>query len=1064
MYPQCRIEMFGGLRIRRRSQLITRFPTYKTGALLAYLAYYKHHSHPREVLIEMFWPDTFPEAGRQSLSRALSSLRHQLEPPGMPAGSVLLADRTTLQVSPDAISTDVAEFDAALKAAQLPSAAPGSLEEAARRYTGVLLPGCYEEWVLRERERLNESYLGLVGRLIVQSEQGGDLARAREYARQAVYVDPLREESQVTLIHLSLALGEPSVALRHYRRFEQLLEQELGMAPDAGTQALVQDLLLRAPRARSVRPRSARSAAASKRVEGAVPVLPGEEAARFRATSEGKTEASEAGNLLVPLTRFFGRTWEIGQVRRMLGGCRLVTLTGPGGIGKTRLAVEATRQGRAPLGGTVWFVPLADVADPRLIPEAIATALDLPPAPSGSRLAQVIAALARQPALLILDNFEQFLTTNRRPEPLAESVEIVQTLLEKAPELVCLVTSRQVLGLAGEREFIVPPLPTPDGSRADTPEQIASLESVALFVDRAQAVRPDFQITRRNAAAVAVLCERLEGIPLAIELAAARSQVLTPAQMLSQIGRRFDFLVSRKRDLAYRHRTLWASIDWSYQLLSPELQRFFRHLSVFRGGWSVEAAEAISSILPPSSLTLDALEQLRECSLVLTEEADGEMRYRMLETLRAYAESRMPPEEQADLARRHARWLLAFSRQAWEQIQQGHEETARRWTAWQEREADNYRIAMDWCLENGEMDMAVDLIHLYVQWRRCVYFPEAPRWLETAIRIGQNAPDYQRAVVFNVAGQEAQTRGDQAAARAHFEHSLALFRALDAKEDMAGSLRSLGDLASDPRESLACYEQSAALFLEAGREDAAAWAMVCQAIKHSRLKELDAAGSLFGRSLALARLPGKNEFLDWILLHYALFLAGTGEIETAQAALEESLALFRARGAPTGIARVQCVQGRWALRRGDHPAASAHFAACLRTFRQRNNRSGVAETLYYQAEVARAGGDLREAAALCAESLQTYHALQDIDWTLLVLEQMASLTAQSGAHERAARLLGAASALRRSLPYPHGMATATEDALARTQTALKGPAFQTAWTSGSAMTPDQAVAFALETV
>jgi predicted ATPase len=230
-----------------------------------------------------------------------------------------------------------------------------------------------------------------------------------------------------------------------------------------------------------------------------------------------------------------------------------VTLTGPGGSGKTRLALELAGELVERFQGAVWFVPLADLSDPRRIVEAIRDALRLRRSPDLTPLEQVVDTLSQQPSLLVLDNFEHLVE---------EAAAIVRSLLEQAPPLQCLVTSRQRLDLAGEREFPILPLPIPMGTAS--PERLTLYESVQLFVDRAQAVRPDFQVTSSNAPAVAELCSRLEGIPLAIELAAARAQVLTPAQMLTKLGQRFEFLVSRRRDTIPRHRTLRAAIEWSY--------------------------------------------------------------------------------------------------------------------------------------------------------------------------------------------------------------------------------------------------------------------------------------------------------------------------------------------------------------------------------------------------------------------------------------------------------------------------------------------------------------------
>jgi predicted ATPase len=256
--------------------------------------------------------------------------------------------------------------------------------------------------------------------------------------------------------------------------------------------------------------------------------------------------------------------------------------------------------------------------------------------------------LSRAPTLLLLDNCEHLL---------AEAARLVQILLERIPTLTCLVTSRQPLALAGEREFPVFPLPVPPAPAA--PCALIEYAGVRLFLDRAQGVRPDFQVTRTNAAALAALVRRLEGLPLAIELAAARARVLTPAQMLARLEGRFDLLVSRQRGVTPRHRSLRATLDWSSALLPEELQRFFARLSVFRGDWAAEAAETVCA----QEGTLDRLEQLRECSLVIAEEAGDQTRFRMLETVREYADERLDGEERRAAQARHASYFLALAEQ-----------------------------------------------------------------------------------------------------------------------------------------------------------------------------------------------------------------------------------------------------------------------------------------------------------------------------------------------------------------------------------------------------------------
>ncbi|MES2460376.1 MAG: AfsR/SARP family transcriptional regulator, partial [Armatimonadota bacterium] len=299
----------------------------------------------------------------------------------------------------------------------------------------------------------------------------------------------------------------------------------------------------------------------------------------------------------------------------------------------TRLAVETAERAAASFAGAIYFVPLADLSDPNLLPGAILDSLRVTRSPVQEPLLQAVDALSRHPTLLVLDNFEH----------LAEGgVAIVETLLSEVTSLTLLVTSRKLLGLAAEREFVLSPLPVPRGT--ETAEQLSALRSVQLFIDRAQQVKPDFQVGNATVAAVAALVQGLEGIPLAIELAAARAQTLTPSQMLSQLSHRFDFLASRKRGLGERQRTLWGSMDWSYQLLSPEVRRFFCRLSVFRGGWRVEAAASVCEERDDggavSGLARDYLEQLRAYSLVMVQDA-ASGRFRMLETLREFGSEQM---------------------------------------------------------------------------------------------------------------------------------------------------------------------------------------------------------------------------------------------------------------------------------------------------------------------------------------------------------------------------------------------------------------------------------------
>jgi predicted ATPase/DNA-binding SARP family transcriptional activator len=622
----CRIQLLGELRVTFAGEETPRAVTRKIGGLLGYLACFLHRAHSRDALIELFWPESDLEAGRASLRGALPLLRRLLEPlsPDEASASSLLlvVDRQTVRLDPARVTTDVAEFERDLQAAARatsPAEAVALWEQAVSRYGGELLAGYYEPWVLAERKRLANACVRALRRLATARSQQGDLAGAIEAARRAVQVDPLGEAAHYDLIRYCAAAGQIAAARRHYLEMERRLKAELGVPPSQS----LSDLLDAGERSRvSLVPAPAVSRSPD-RVTPAPPLsLP---------------------SLPVPLTPFFGREEEIAQVRAMLEGAdtRLVTLTGLGGTGKTRLALEVAR--RLQEQGSTWtgvaFVSLVDLTDPRLLGQTLRGALNLPPAGDTDPLEQIATWLAGQRFLLVLDNFEQLLEAGPAT---------VQPLLKRAPGLVCLVTSRRPLGLTAEADYPVPPLPTP--AAAAQPERLLEFASVRLFLNRAQAARPDFQVTAANGEAVTRLCQALEGIPLALELAAARSPVLTPAQMLQHLSDRFGFLVARHRDVAERHRTLRAALEWSYQALPEDQQRLLARLSVFRGGWTLEAAAAVcgGQVRTP---VLDQLLELRNAALIIAEEAGEAMRFRMLETVRDYSEEQLAEWGEAEAVR-----------------------------------------------------------------------------------------------------------------------------------------------------------------------------------------------------------------------------------------------------------------------------------------------------------------------------------------------------------------------------------------------------------------------------
>jgi predicted ATPase len=647
---------------------------------------------------------------------------------------------------------------------------------------------------------------------------------------------------------------------------------------------------------------------------------------------------------------------------------------------------------------------------------------------------------------------------------------IVRTLLARVPTLRLLVTSRQRLGLDGERELAVPPLPTPQAYSGARPNEVwgvfgysghASITqppnhpttylmmfaSVQLFVDRAQAVRPDFQVTDANAQALAELCDRLEGIPLAIELAAARALVMSPAQMLAQLEHRFDFLVSRRRDVAERHRTLRAAIDWSYQLLASELQQFFVCLSVFRGGWTLEAAEAVTgsgfwvlgsgdSPQNPEPKTqnpdvLDVLEQLRECSLIFCEETAGAMRFRMLETIREYCWEKLA--ELGDVGNglcavpkvrgRHLEFFTQLAEQAnekWASAERG---------AWFQRldaDYDNVRAALEWGLESDPAKTLHLTQMLFRFWEERGHIAEGREWVSRALAAAPDAPPALRAGALNLLGVLTRWQGDYAQAVVYGEEALRLHRQTANQRGVAVTLGNLALYAQD----LGDFERARVLYdevLQIARElDVKVWiAIALNNLGDIAVHEGDyeRANDLQQESLTIQRKIGNKPGIAASLTSLGEIAEARGDLERAWTLYEESLTIAREEGIKHREARVLHFLGRVAYRQGDPDSSGRLNAESLKIWRELGVKGGIAE---------------------------------DLDW-------MATVASAQNQAERAAALFAAAAALRESIGV--GLSRFYHDEhdarLAAARAALGDKAFSTAWAKGRALTLEQAVAYAL---
>jgi non-specific serine/threonine protein kinase len=569
-----------------------------------------------------------------------------------------------------------------------------------------------------------------------------------------------------------------------------------------------------------------------------------------------------AHNLPSQLTRFIGREHEIAQVKPLVAAERLVTLTGAGGAGKTRLALQVAQDVVGDFPHGVWLVELAALADPDLIPHTIASTLGLRPESAHGVTDSLIAFLRPRTTLLLLDNCEHVI---------AGCAVLVDHILRACPRAQILATSREALGIAGERAWRVPSLVLPAAKQEASADAALKSDAVRFFVDRAQAVASQFALTPANAATVVRICQRLDGIPLALELAAARMKLLSLEQISARLDDRFQLLTGGSRTAVPRQQTLRATIDWSYDLLSDDERRLLRRLAVFTGGCSLEAAEQVCGGDSSGGDTLELLSHLIDKSLVVVDDEDGDRRYRLLETVRQYARDRLfESGEAAPLRDRHLRFFERAALQAeGELLGPNHIASAKRLTA----EHDNVRAALEWGLAahaNAEIPLRM-VCALWIFWNQRNHFAEARQWVERALAAASDAPRSLRVRALAAGADSSFLSGDYVAAIAFCEEALSL--------DDAGLGRDRWAVA------FASFILSNAIWQQRGptRED------------------------LVERSVSLARAAGAAHITGLVLIAPMYMARMAGDYERALEFIEESVALLRPTGKwmlATGLANL----------------------------------------------------------------------------------------------------------------------------------------------------------------
>jgi predicted ATPase/transcriptional regulator with XRE-family HTH domain len=816
-------------------------------------------------------------------------------------------------------------------------------------------------------------------------------------------------------------------------------------------------------------------------------------------------EAQDAprGNLPVAWTRLVGRDQDVAAVVHRLEDARILTLTGPGGVGKTRLAIAVAEQVRAVFPDGVWFVDLAPITDPSFVLPRIAQVLDAQINDNQPPLDALRATLRGKQMLVVLDNFEQ----------VVDAAPLVQNLIAAVPGLVVLVTSRSLLRLSAERDYAVSPLALSDAA-TPTASALAGVPAAALFVERARAARPDFVLTDSNAAVVVEICALLDGLPLAIELAAARLRLLGPEALRTRLDQRLHLLTGGPRDLPARQQTLRDTIAWSYDLLPPAEQARFRWLSVFVGGCTLAAVEALCDAEDALGHdVLGGLTLLVEQNLVhQTEEPTGESRFRMLETVREYAIERLEAAGEADAVRaRHAAFYLALA-EAGEVGLRTAERHA--WLEQSEREHDNLRAALSWCLTSKPRGNGVDATETAVRlaaalgrfWSNRGYLRESRQWADRVLERAEHAPPSAAlARVLFFAGDAAANQSD-AAAVTLLQRCVAVSRAAGSLPTVALAHAALGRIAlerGDRDQALALHtdalrfardaadqwvlarvlaecgasflESDPALAQRACEESLAIWTalgdswgigMAVHALGYVLTRQGD-----FRRARALyedhaARSNAAGDESDAATMHHSLGLLALQEGDYARALMhfDESLARWRRVGNLWWVASLLSYVGQVSQRQGDSHRAEACFREALSLYRETGNQSGVATILITLAILVNSRGKTERAAALLHESLLMSRAMGITALIAGCLEAMAGVDLRRDAGDRAARLLGAASSIRTSHASPRPAAyQAQYDWLIGTLRGNLGEeAFAAAFTDGQTMTLDGAVALALE--
>jgi predicted ATPase/DNA-binding SARP family transcriptional activator/DNA-binding CsgD family transcriptional regulator len=1060
----------------------------KAKSLVTLLALAPGHRLHREQMRDLLWPDSGREAAANNLRQTLHAARRTLDPA---VGSHYLASQNeSLVLCPEgSLWVDVEAFEQAARTARR-SREPAAYEAAIDLYAGELLPADrYEEWAEQHRTRLREMYLSLLLGLARLQEERADYESATEALSRLISEEPTREEAHVGLMRLYALLGSKGEALAQYDSLKEALSRELGTEPAASSRAL--------------------------REEIAAGRFPTREAPPLGSPSKRPSGAGKH-NLSAPRTSFVGRERELMEVKRALSMTRLLTLTGTGGSGKTRLALEVARHLVGAYQDGVWLVELAGLSDSELVPQAVAGALGVRDQPGQQLIDVLVEALCDKETLLILDNCEHLVEATAR---------LVDVLLDTCPRLRGLATSREALDIAGEVRWTVPSLSVLDPRLPPTVGKLEGSESARLFVERASDRRPDFALVPDNAGAVAEICRRLDGIPLAIELAAARVGTLSVEQISERLMDSLKLLTSGERTAAPRHRTLRGALNWSYELLNEQEQVFFRRLSTFMGGWTLEAVEAVvSGDGVEEGNVLDLLSGLVDKSLVVADATgEGGVRYRLLEPIRQYASEKLEERGEAEaIKRRHAAFYLALAERVYPELRgPGQVKGLHRLM----QENDNLRAAMAWLLSEGDTETAARLgWSLWPLWWFRGQHREGRRLMEAVLESESELPPVLQIRANVAAGLMVYGQADMETTERYAKKLIRLSRLATVLRErreawtppsiLEGAATAGMHVSKNllPAEKLGDYEArstqlgdyyvnfesipaglSAPEFFTGLHHDACQcehWGYVFKG--RFKLSYTDGSEDVVSAGEAYFARPGHafealedcetveftpKESFEQLRrrITYAEAYGRTGlgmvamnrmNYEEAMAQLEEALPLCLECGEVWLAAQIHTFLGIVLLLQGNHDRATPRFEEGLAMAREVGDRIGVYNALYNLALVALIQGKYELANSRFGEGIALSRQMEDQANIAYCLEGLAAVAGMQGKVERSVHLFGAAEGLLEALGVPVWTFYQPDRSLyERTIADLRGllgeAAFEEAWADGRATTLDDAIEYAL---